>query len=287
MKIVAAYDLGKLGAAEGKPVLVQWGWFDGKPTLPLWILLAAFLIVPQQNRKWQAWLILVIPLLAIALRLFYFIPTLGSSAEFDLLIQLIVTFAIAWASVWLLAPYFSTGTRRRAFGAALAIMLAVGVAGYVAYFGFWTESGTPGTVLMFWLTGSLSLLFALTLSGTCSRKRFAPGMIAAWMLLWLRLFTVGAVVTMFVASIAIGGGIDIVMLGMFVPMLAISGAILSAFLYAVNLPVLILAGTTDCYRQRLRAMVHRGPIVQSPFAEVSEGSVVEDVTSVPANEQVD
>jgi len=221
---------------------------------------------------------------AIALRLFCLIPTLGSSAQFDLLIQLIVTFAIAWASVWLLAPYFSTGTRRRAFGAALAIMLAVGVAGYVAYFGFWTDSGDPGTVLMFWLTGSLSLLLALTLSGICSRKRFAPGMIAVWMLIWLPLFTVGAVVTMFVASIAIRGGINIVMLGMFVPMLAITGATLSAFLYAVNLPVLILAGTTDCYRERLRAMVHRDPIVQSPFAE---GSVVEAVTSVPADEQAD
>ena len=255
---MVSHNLGELGAEEGKPVLVQWRWFDSKPTLPLWVALLLLLVVPKKNHKWQAWLILVVPLGAVSLRLFYLVPSFGSSAQFDLLIQLIVTFAIAWAAVWLLAPYLSTGRRLRAIVSALVVMFAVGSVGYMAYFGFSCSSETLGPAICFWTVCCVSLLFALALSGACCRKTFHAGMIAIWLILWLPLVTAIGMAVGFGAMILIvqGGSGVAFLVGVILSVLFVS-PFLAGFLYAVNLPVMALAGLTECYRERLRAMVYR------------------------------
>ena len=269
MKIVASHNLGKLGAEEGKPVLVQWRWFDSKPTLPLWIALAVLLVVPKENRKWQAWLILVVPLMAVALRVFYFVPPLGSSAGFDLMIQFIVTFAIAWAAVWLLTPYLGSGSRPRALASALAVMIGVGLVAYLGYFGLWCDSQEPAMVICFWIVGCVSLLFALALSGASCRDRFHPGLIAAWLILWLPLSTAICMAVGFGAMILISEGVN--GLGFIIIQVMVSvlfgSLFVSGFLYVLNLPILVLAGMTDCYRDRLRAMAYRDPFTGNPFAQ--------------------
>jgi len=258
LKIVASHNLGKLGAEEGKPVLVQWRWFDSKPTLPLWIALLLLLVVPKENHKWQAWLILVVPLGAVALRLFYFVPSLGSSAGFDLLIQLIVTFAITWAAVWLLAPYLGSGSRLRAFVSALAVMFVVGLVAYLGYFGFWCSSQATARVICFWIIGCVSLLLALALSGACCRKMFHTGVIAIWLILWLPVVTAIGMAVGFGAMILIfEGGLGPAFIIQVVLSVVFGALFVSGFLYAVNLPVMALAGLTECYRERLRAMVYR------------------------------
>ncbi len=272
LRIVASHNLGEVGAKEAKPTVVQWRWFDGKPTLPLWIGLLVLLVVPKENHKWQAWLILVVPLLACALRLFYLIPSWGASAGFDLMLQFIVTFAIAWAAVWLLAPYLSKGSRPRALALALAVMVAVGTVGYLAYFGFSSASDTLVSAVCFWTGGCLALLLALGLSGACCRGRFHPGLIAVWLMLWLPLFTaIGMVVTV-LSTLGVAGVLGPAILLQVVLSVMFGSLFMSGALYALNLPVLLLAGLTDCYGERLRAMVYREPaesepIGQSPFAD--------------------
>ena len=267
---MASHNLGKLGAEEGKPVLVQWRWFDSKPTLPLWIGLLLLLVVPKENHKWQAWLILVVPLTAVALRLFYFVPSLGSSAEFDLLIQLILTFAIAWAAVWLLAPYLGTGNRLRAFVSALAVMLGVGLVGYLAYFGFSFSSETLGPEICFWTVGCVSLLLALALSGACCRETFHPGLIAAWLILWLPVATaIGGAVGFGAMILIVERALGPAFILQVVLSVVFGSVFVSGFLYAVNLPVLLLAGVTDCYRDRLRAMVYRDPFEGDSLVQAS------------------
>ncbi len=268
MKIVASHELGKVGAEEGKPVLVKWRWFDSKPTLPLWVGLFLLLVLPKENRKWQAWLILVLPLMAVALRLFYFVPWLGSDAGFDLLIQMIVTFAIAWAAVWLLAPYLSSGSRWRATALAAAVMFVVGLVAYLGYFGFWCSSDGPAGVMLFWGVGSPSLLLALALSGVCCRKEFHPAMIALWLVLWLPLFTAIAVGVGFsTMMLIIEGGLGPAFIFQVILSVLFGSLVISGLLYAVNLPVMFLAGMTDCYRERLRAMVYRDRVGDSPFEQ--------------------
>lgn len=264
MKIVAHHDLGELGAKEDRPAVIQWSWYDSKPTLPLWVVLLTLLVVPQQNRKWQVWLILVVPLVALTFR--WLLPI--QSAQVDLMLQWIVTFTIAWTSVWLLAPYSNSRSRLATFGSSLAVMFGVGIVGYLGYFGLWYDSDTTIPTLIFWGIGSVFLLLALTLSGVCSRRRFHAGIIAAWLMLWLPLLTaIGMVVTILSVNVIVGGMNDFASLVMIVPAVAIGSLMVSGFLYVVNLPVLLLAGLTDDYRERLQAMIYRDSAVHPSVAE--------------------
>ncbi len=261
LKIVASSDLGKIGAAEPRPALVEWRWYDSKPTLPLWILLGALMIVPRENRKWQVWLIVLLPVLAVTFR--WLVRT--DSAEIDLMLQLVVTFVIAWASVWLLASSSASRGRLASIGLGLAVMLGVGTVGYLSYFGLWADSDTFTSLLIFWLIGSVGLLVALTLSGMCSRGRFHPGILAAWLLLWLPLLTTVTFVIAVLSAVIIAGGLPgVAELAVMVPGIAIGALMVSGFLYAVNLPVLLLAWLTDEYRERLQAMVFRASATESP-----------------------
>jgi hypothetical protein len=91
---VATQELGSLGRAEGTPVLLEWQWYYNVPGLPVWIVLLLVVVVPRHNRHWQAWLILVLPLLAAAFSLL--IETL--IPESDVFGQFVTALAIAWAS---------------------------------------------------------------------------------------------------------------------------------------------------------------------------------------------
>ena len=266
MKIVASSQLGKVGAAEGKPAFVEWRWFDSKPTLALWIALAAMLVVPRQNRNRYAWLILVVPLLALPLRLFYLMPMLGSSAGFDLFIQVIVSFTIAWAIVWLAVPYFPTRNRWQAFFAPLAVMHGVGLLAYLGYFGFWIEFPTPVMVICLWCVGTVSLLAALQLSGICCGGRYHTGKIALWLLLWIPIVTIIGMTIMFASIVLTVEEPRMDYIPMFLVQILIMSAFVSAVLYVVNLPILLLAGLTDCCRDRLRAWVCRCSPVQPSLA---------------------
>jgi hypothetical protein len=270
LKIVVSYDLGGLGAEVGKPLLVQWRWFDSKPTLLLWIGLLMLLILPQENRKWQAWLIMIVPLLAVALRL----VVASDSVSVDLMIQLIVTFAIAWAAVWLLAPYLNRGSRVRALLSALAVTAVVGTVAYLSYFGFWCSAQEAGMVICFWIVGSVSLLLGLGLSGACCRGKFHPGVLAVWLMFWLPLVTAVGMAGVFVTAILIIEGPGVGFLVQVVLSVLFASLFVSAFLYAVNLPIVFLAGMTDCYRERLRTMVHRGEVAANPFGEEARADAI-------------
>lgn len=243
--------------------MVQWRWYYSRPTLLLWVALALLLVVPKENRKWQAWLILVVPLLALMLRLFYFVPALAASDDFDFFVQLVVTFAIGWACVWLAAPYLSAGNRVRSWFLAAAVMLGAGFLAYVGYFGFWCGTEAVITISM-WSMGAVALLIALPLSGICCRRRFHPGIVAAWLLLWLPIAMGMGVIMMYGGTFLAQGGFELRFLAIFlIPVLFLSG-FGAAILYALNAPVLLLAGLTDCYGERFRSMLYR-PLPDSNF----------------------
>lgn len=249
------------GAAEGKPVMVPWRWHYSRPTLLLWIALAVLLFLPRENRKWQAWLILVVPLLALMLRLFYFVPSLADSDDFDFFVQLVVTFAIGWACVWLAAPYISTGSRVRSWFLAATVMLGAGSLAYLGYFGFWCGTEAVITILM-WSMSAVAILIALPVSGICCRRKFHPGIVAAWLLLWLPIAMGMSVIMMYGGTMVAEGVIEWrFLVFLLIPILFLSG-FGAAILYALNAPVLLLAGLTDCYGERFRSMLYR-PLPES------------------------
>ena len=104
------------------------------------------------------------------------------------------------------------------------------------------------------------------LGGICCGRSFLVGKMALWLLVWL------PVVTVVCATVIFGGMILAVEEAPFfavVVSILFMSVFFSAFLYAMCLPVLVLAGLTDCYHERLRGMVFRDLTGDSPFGQTA------------------
>ncbi len=249
MTILAAADLGDLGAEQGKAVQVAWHWYYSAPALGLWGLLVGLLVIPRQNRKWQVWLVLVVPLLATLCR--WLIPS--DSLGLDVVVYLATTFPLAWTCVWLSAPYLSLETRGRAFGAAMGVLLGAGLIGYLGYCGLWWSSETGLLLIPFWIVPSIALVLASLLAGNLCRTKFSIGRFSLTFLIILPLVTVLIMVVGMGGLLAVLTGNLMIAISM-VFMAGLASVIVSGVLCAVNLPMLLLSAKTDCYQERLQRL---------------------------------
>jgi hypothetical protein len=191
LRFVASQDLGPLGTTEASPVDCAWRWPYHLPYLGLWGLLAGALVVPRENRRGQAWLILV-PLFLVS-ALWKMPVTLihvpSSSANF--LGLLLTSLAMAWTVVWLVEPWL----RRRGRPASLVwtwgVMLLIGALSYFSDYGVGVVSRGASFVseavpfLITFGAFTLALLLAMKISRLSCRKRYRPGSFMVWLFLWL------------------------------------------------------------------------------------------------------
>lgn len=253
MKVVATQDLGSLGRAEGVPVLTPWRWHYNVPSLPIWIALLLMVVVPKHNRHWQAWLILLLPLLAAGFSLL--IEALIPGA--DIFGQFVTALAIAWTGVWLLAPWLQRGNQVRRLLQVCAVMVAVGVVAYLGFYGAWVSSDITWPAIGFWAACSISLVAAAALTGLCCRGQCGPQQLLFWPMLWLPAASavcVGVVMIVVLLVAGIGGEfsamnvLGAIFYGFSMSLLA-AGA-----LYVFDLPVLLLRILSPCYRERFRGV---------------------------------
>jgi hypothetical protein len=258
LRIVASQDIGQLGPKDGSPVLFHWRWYYHFPTAPLWALIVLLLIAPKANRHRQAWLILI-PLALVLL--VWHMPTvlLGmSDGSAEILGCLIVSFAMAWAAVWLLGHRLGSRRRTTTFFLILAVMLAVGVLSIFCL----GDMDDPSMPLVAYATylgfAVVCFLVAMMLSSRFCRKRFSPRRFGLWLLVWLGALCVGLALLVYLvantmARQPVGGFLEGLIV---IPMMA---AILAGIVYLVNLPFLILSLKNPFYRRRLEAMFRVGP----------------------------
>jgi len=254
LKVVAAQDLGILGHAEGTPVLTQWRWYYNVPSVPLWILLLALVVVPQHNRQKQALLILVLPLLAagFALLVQWLSPTSEDAGQF------VLALAIAWASVWLLAPWLAHGGRVRRLFHAVAVMGVVGCVAYVGFFGAWASSDVTWPVIGSWASCCLGLIAGAALTGLCCGGKCTAYHILLWPLVWIPAVMVCCVtVMMSIAMLAAGASLGVTEVVMVMVTSLIGSGFAAVALYMFDLPVLLLGALSSCYRGRFLALVGR------------------------------
>ncbi len=268
LTILAAAQLGDLGAPKGeggKPVQLAWRWHYSVPGLALWGLLGGLLVIPRENRKWQVWLILVLPLLAFLGR------WLVSSDQFevDMLFYTVATFVLAWTCVWLSAPYLRQRTRKQAYWSVFSVMFIAGLLAYLGYFGFWCSTEMPGFIVIVWIVSSASLTLALLLAGLFCHRKFRVGRLTAISGILLPIVTGPVFIIAWCgAFLVLEGPVSFLqfILGNILP-LAIISLVLSCILFVVTLPVLVLAGLTDCYRERLQSLVCPATAAPTPSTE--------------------
>jgi hypothetical protein len=269
LTILASQHLGDLGAGTSAPAILDWRWYYQVPGLAFWCLVVLPLALVKENRRRQAWAI-VLPLLAVLVagRMISILLAL-SPATGEAFGRFVMTLATAWTIVWLLEPWFAGRGGVRSFFAALVVMWAIALLSYLGNFGLaYSDDLLPWASC--YAIATLALLLSMAISGRCCRTTFSSGRFMAWLLLWLVLATVVGVLLLAVGVVvfeAATEGIGALMfLAVALPGALIAGGIGGVLLYLANLPFLLVASRSVLYRDRfLRALQLRA----SPTADRS------------------
>lgn len=286
---MASQDIGDLGPRESSPAAIQWRWYYHVPSLGLWVLLVALLVLVKSNRRAQAWLIWL-PVLAVSLgwsmlaRLLFLPPE--SAEPFG---GFLVALAASWAVVWLLAPWLARCRVWAALLLATAAMLAAGGVFYFSVCDFASPDG-PDFWSVLHVAGALALLVATVLGAYSCRTEYQPRRFMVWLLLWMIAVPVLSIpVTMLVAAFFGSDGlIDFVRLVVMALISSvIGGALLGVVLYLVNLPFLFLAMRNPFYRARFHDVLRLTPAVpeaMSAAASTGEMPTLEAVMATMVKE---
>jgi hypothetical protein len=250
LKIVASQDLAKLGSKEAKAVVYNWKWYHNAPALVLWVILAGVIVLVKDNRNWRA-LLIFIPLLIVHLLWSMFLRMMPiASSGLPMFDQIFASLTIGIAVVWLLAHKLAKSNRFITFILALVTMTVVCFAGVISYSGFEFSNNTFG-VAVFLAVLVLTMLLAIVLSGWRCRKRYSHLRFMLWLAVWsvavcLAIMSVYACIAAFALSAAnfpVPRYYYLIIL--FGPSLA-----MSAFLYSILFPYMILAMRSAFFRER-------------------------------------
>ena len=284
LELVVSHELGDWGTGERVFVFVDWRWYHGVPSLTLWMLIGFLLVAPKKNRHWQAWLILIPLVLLVALRLaswqaIAMLPDVPSFAA-ELLFFPFTSLAMAWIIVWLIGHWLSRLHGIAALLLALAVMLAAGGASYVGHFGtahrtLLHDPDAPSMVVLYAIYAICVavLLLAMTLSAYCCRKKYRPRRFMLWLLVWTILASMaGACVFACIAATGLLALLDVWKVPMAMPVASlIDGSIVGGILYLINLPVMVLAFSCPCYRDRFHETFRlQVPVRDRPAREIKQ-----------------
>ena len=259
LSIVASADIGGLGAKEGSPVIYDWV-LPGVASLLLPWLAILILLALKPNRCAAAWLIWL-PV-ACLVWLTQAVPSmLPSGTEFFLDVMAALTAGLG--AVWLLTDHLR---RQHRFVTFMCILLGLAVFSALAFvtgpgWGLSSETFPAGIVLA---VGVLANSVALSLAGLVCRKRYRPGRLYAWLLIFPVLVWMVIAVPFFLFALIASGGM--VSWGEFFgPVFA-----LVALNLATLLPFLILSSASPFFRERLKALLQvkaEAPAVIAPLPE--------------------
>ena len=282
LKIVAAENRGSLDTIVSSPAIIHWKSHYSWPSLPLGILLAALLILPARNRRWQAWLILV-PLALVATPLQALNVLLPApSATVDSIAFFLTTLGTALAVVWLVGPWLSRRHPAAALLLGTTVMMATGALSCVSFYGM-PFAGEMTPPLALHAVCVLCLLLAMTLTARSCRKDYRPGRFLLLLMMWM-VPSVAAAACVFIAPMVVIAG-DPSMMLLFLLGMVVYSLIGSVMMYLVNLPFMLLAFYCPFYRQRFQDAFRLQEQGNSPFAPVVQpaGSIcVETPEPLPA-----
>jgi hypothetical protein len=213
-------------------------------------MLSLFLL--KENRKWQAWMILVPVIIVyagfiIARRL---IPLLNTEAT-----QIIVWLALGVAFLMLLSSKLRPHSRLVIFFLSLGIMFLVGVvntlsSSYLSFSGLGVFSLINYGIVTFILLGGMSL--TRFLNRTLGRKRNTLKYFLFTLPLVLLLASIVTLWILYIVWLFSGAdtywGMGILMNGL------VYGTILGIILYYILFPFLIMAFYNSTYRERVQAV---------------------------------
>jgi len=248
--IVASARIDRAGPFEGQPVFFHWPWYWHLPRLGLWAFLALAVWVPRRNRNRQV-ILIFIPLAILSLLW----PVIAQhvrlpSASLDLYSLLFESLVVGLALLWLNADRLRDYSRRMRLLMSLGILMLAGLVAMMS------SGGTPLNPLVIILLilvtlMGIVLLAALALARRITHGQYTPLPFMMWLavgslLLW-------TVVTILLTTVSLlvnaQGTADLWLL---LKRAVQVGLAMSACLYAVNLPYMLLMFSSPFFRRRFQ-----------------------------------
>lgn len=280
LKIIATQDLGRLSDGTGKPVIYNWKFYYNVPGVVPWIILALVIVLVKDNRTPKAMPILI-PLLIINGIVFLIFKSISSFAsEISQFSQLFISVSMSLATLWLLSHKIGNRNRFATFMLAMVIM-GISLVVYNLAYSCANFSFITGIIIVISGVVSSPILFSMALCGWLCRKRY--GGLKFMLLLGVSMIMLTSLVLAgyAVLSLIFNSGMGI---GQILLMVLVQVLLLSCATYVILLPYMILAMSSDFYRERFFSCFRLTGMVDAKAEVVREAeaeTVVEDISEDP------
>ena len=262
LRFVSSVDIGDLGPSQGLEVVYNWRWYHSIPSLALWLVLAATLIIIKSNRTPRILLILV-PLLIVNILWFLLSQMINfsSAADVEMFNMMLSSLVAAITFLWLFTPQLCRYNPWIAFFLAFALITMFFLLGIVSYLGF--EFSQNAVVALAMLTVlALGMLLGFVLAGWCCRKRYGPVRFMLWLAVSMVVVCLASMLVFYVIVwLVIKAPIPINRILLIASMV---GLILAICLYVINLPYMILALWSSFFHERFYACLRLKAVSEAP-----------------------
>jgi hypothetical protein len=251
LKFVASSDIGDLGPSQGLEVFYKWRWYHSIPSLALWLVLVAAMIVIKANRTPRILLIFV-PLLIVSILWFLLIQMMGfrSYADIEMFNMIFNSLVAGITFLWLLVPKLGRFNPWVVFFLSFTLIVMLFVIGIVSYLGIgFSKDSAVAFLILFML--ALAMLLGFVLAGWRCRKRYGTVRFMLSLAVWMVFVCLVSMIVFYVIAFMIQQvPISIIRLSLIA---ATVGSVLGLCLYVINLPYMILAMSNSFFRERFFA----------------------------------
>jgi len=247
-----------LGPNQGAEAGYNWRWYHSTPSLALWLVLAAAIILIKANRTARILLILV-PLLIVNVLWFLLTQIMGFSSPGDVeMFNMMFNSLVAGITfLWLFADKLGRFNPWIAFFLAFTLITVFFLLGIVSYLGFGFSQNAVVALAMLGVL-ALGMLLGFVLAGWRCRKRFGPVRFMLWLAVWMVVACL-ACTLVFYAILCFAQKTPIPITTILFVASAVS-LVYAVCLYVINLPYMILALRSSFFRERFYACLHLKPM---------------------------
>ena len=275
-------DIGHLGPNQGAEVIYKWRWYHSIPSLALWLVLAAALILIKTNRTPRILLILV-PLLIVNILWLLLRQIMGfnSSGDVEMFNMMFNSLVAGITFLWLFADKLGRFNPWIAFFLAFVLISMFFLLGSVSYLGFGFSQNAVVALAMLGVL-SLGMLLGFVLAGWRCRKRYGPVRFMLWLAVWMVAACLACTLVFYTIVFFFAQKIQVPITTILFVASAV-GLVFAGCLYVINLPYMILALLSSFFRERFYACLHLKPMSavrqqadigglneQNPGAEIAE-----------------
>jgi len=228
------------------------------PSLALWLVLAAAMIVIKENRNFRVLLILV-PLLIVSVLWFLLTQMMDfrTYADVEMFNMIFNSLVAGITFLWLIAPKLYRFSPCIVFFMSFALIWIIFFVGIVSYLGIgFSKDAVVALSLLFVL--ALAMLLGFILTRWRCRKRYGPVRFTLSLCVWMAVVCAVSMVVFYMIAFMIQR-VPVPITKILLVAAAV-GSVLGICLYVINLPYMILAHSSSFFRERFYACLRIKPV---------------------------